>query len=112
MPYAISRAILKDASSLPAVAQVEEDVIRDNAEHNQQQAQPEELTTSLIDEAFEPMETSLADMEALLGKVRQAAHEVAKSQSYQAIEAIQVAAIAQTYGVATAVAQAKKVAQR
>jgi hypothetical protein len=110
MPYAIG-AILKEAS-LAAVEQVD-DVIKRNSLLNQQQALEEskEMMASLIEEAFEPMEASLADMETSLGKARQAL-EVAKSQSYQAIEAIQVAAIAQAEGAATAVAQAEKAAER
>ena len=109
MPQAIG-AILKDAS-FAAVEQVE-DVILKNSEDNKKQALEEskEMVTSLIDEAFEPMEASLEEMEASLVSARKAL-EVAKSQSYQAIEAIQIAAIAQAEGAATAVAQAEKVAE-
>ena len=109
MPQAIG-AILRDAS-FAAVEQVE-DVILKNSEDNKKQALEEskEMVTSLIDEAFEPMEASLEEMEASLVSARKAL-EVAKSQSYQAIEAIQIAAIAQAEGAATAVAQAEKVAE-
>ena len=110
MPKAIG-SVLKEAS-IAAVEQVEE-VMQKNAEGNQQQALEEskEMMESLIDEAFEPMERSLADMELSLANARKALAE-AKIQSYQAIEAIQVAAIAQAEGAATAVAQAEKVAER
>ena len=110
MPQAIG-AILADAS-LAAVEQVE-DIIQGDLEENKSPALEEskELIAALIDEAFEPAEVSLREMEESLEKAKNAL-KMAKSQSYQAIEAIQVAAIAQAEGAAEAVAQAEKVAER
>lgn len=110
MPRAIA-SILRDAS-FAAVEQVDE-VIHKNLGKNQKQALEEskEMMLSLIDEAFLPVETSLDDMEKSLVKARKAL-KLAKSQSYEAIEVIQVAAIAQAEGAAEAVAQAGKVAER
>lgn len=110
MPRAIAE-ILKDAS-LAAVEQVEE-VIHQNSMGNKAQALEEskEMMTTLIDEAFAPVEASLTQMETSLATAKDAL-AAAKLQSTQAIEAIQVAAIAQAEGAATAVAQAEKVAEQ
>lgn len=110
MPRAIAE-ILKDAS-LAAVEQVDE-VIQRNSLGNKEQALQEstEMMTAIIDDAFAPVEASLAEMEASLALAKVALAS-AKLQSTQAIEAIQVAAIAQAEGAATAVAQAEKVAER
>lgn len=110
MPRAIAE-ILKDAS-LAAVEQVDE-VIQRNSLGNKEQALQEstEMMTAIIDDAFAPVEASLAEMEASLALAKVALAS-AKLQSSQAIEAIQVAAIAQAEGAATAVAQAEKVAER
>jgi hypothetical protein len=110
MPQAIA-AVLREAS-LAAVERVDE-VIHRNEKNNTGQALQEskELMTTVIEEAFAPMEASLTEMEASLVNARMALKS-AKSQSMQAIEAIQVAAIAQASGAAEAVAQAEKVAER
>ncbi len=110
MPRAIAE-ILKDAS-LAAVEQVDE-VIHRNASQNKEQALEEsrEMMTSIIDDAFAPVEASLMEMEKALIMAKQSL-AAAKMQSSQAIEAIQVAAIAQAEGAATAVAQAEIVAER
>lgn len=65
--------------------------------------------TSLVNEAFAPMEVSLVEMEDALQQARQSMLD-AKEQATEAIEAIQVAAIAQATGAATAVAAAEEVA--
>jgi hypothetical protein len=110
MPAAIA-AVLREAS-LAAVEHVE-DVIQRNTLATGTQALEESkiMMSSIIDEAFAPMEASLVEMETLLAKSK-ISLQVAKSQSTQAIEAIQVAAIAQAEGAAAAVAQAEKVAER
>lgn len=110
MPRAIAE-ILKDAS-LAAVEQVDE-VIQRNALQNKEQALQEskEMMTTIIDDAFAPIEASIAEMESSLAAAKKAL-AAAKLQSTQAIEAIQVAAIAQAEGAAAAVAQAELVAER
>jgi hypothetical protein len=110
MPAAIA-SVLREAS-LAAVEQVE-DVIHKNSLASGTQALEESkiMMSSIIDEAFLPMEASLVEMETLLAKAK-ISLQVAKYQSTQAIEAIQVAAIAQAEGAAAAVAQAEKVAER
>lgn len=110
MPRAIAE-ILKDAS-LAAVEQVDE-VIHRNSLQNKEQALQEsrEIMSSIIDDAFAPVEASLIEMERSLAVAKKAL-AAAKVQSSQAIEAIQVAAIAQAEGAATAVAQAEMVAER
>ena len=65
--------------------------------------------TELIDEAFSPMEDSLADVETALKRARISMQD-AKAQAIQAIEAVQAAAIAQAEGAATAVAAAEETA--
>jgi len=110
MPRAIAE-ILKEAS-LAAVEQVD-DVMFKNSAANKEQALEEsvEMMTAIIDEAFGPVEESLNEMEESLAAARKALKS-AKSQSLQAIEAIQVAAIAQAEGAAAAVAQAEMVAEQ
>ena len=110
MPRAIAE-VLKDAS-LAAVEQVD-DIIQRNTLQNKEHALQEsrEMMTSIIDDAFAPVEASIAEMETSLAAAKQAL-AAAKSQSTQAIEAIQVAAIAQAEGAAAAVAQAGMVAER
>ena len=110
MPRAIAE-ILKDAS-LAAVEQVDE-VIQRNILQNKEQALQEstELMTKIVEEAFKPVEASLAEMEASLVVAKEAL-AAAKVQSAQAIEAMQVAAIAQAEGAAAAVAKAEMVAER
>ena len=109
MPRAIAE-ILKDAS-VAAVEQVEE-VIYQNSVSNKKQALEEskEMMTTIIDDAFAPVEASLQEMEVSLSKAKVALAS-AKLQSTQAIEAIQVAAIAQAEGAAAAVAKAEMVAE-
>jgi hypothetical protein len=109
MPQAIA-AILKDAS-VAALENVEI-VMEKNERLNGEQALDEskKMIASLIDEAFQPMEASLDEMEDALKHARESLQN-AKKESYQAVEAIQVAAIAQAEGAATAVAQAEKVAE-
>eukprot|EP00529_Nitzschia_sp_RCC80_P014302 CAMPEP_0113516820 /NCGR_PEP_ID=MMETSP0014_2-20120614/41832_1 /TAXON_ID=2857 /ORGANISM="Nitzschia sp." /LENGTH=740 /DNA_ID=CAMNT_0000413781 /DNA_START=130 /DNA_END=2352 /DNA_ORIENTATION=- /assembly_acc=CAM_ASM_000159 len=70
-----------------------------------------EMIESIIDDAFAPMEVSLHEMETSLVKAR-AALDTAKQQSYEAMEALQVAAEAQAQGAAEAVVQVEKAAQR
>lgn len=65
--------------------------------------------TGLVDEAFSPVERSLNEMEEALQQARNSMAE-AKEQATEAIEAIQVAAIAQATGAAKAVEAAEKVA--
>ena len=112
MPQAIS-SVLKDAS-LTAVEEVEIVMEKNNnvTQGSEQQALDEskKMIMGIIDEAFAPVESSLAEMEASLENARKAL-ETAKLESYQAVEAIQVAAIAQAEGAATAVAQAEKFAE-
>jgi len=67
--------------------------------------------TALIDEAFLPMEQSLAQVEAQLAFTKQIMQE-AKLQSIAAMSAVEAAAIAQAEGAAQAVAAAEKVASR
>ena len=67
--------------------------------------------TVLVDEAFAPMEASLIDMEEALRRARESLEE-AKELATEAIEAVQVAAIAQAAGAATAVAAAEEVASQ
>lgn len=70
-----------------------------------------ELTSDLVNEAFEPMESALDEVEASLENARSAL-VAAKSQASQAIEAIQAAAIAQAEGAATIVQTAEEEAER
>ena len=105
MPQAIA-SILKDAS-LAAVEEVEKVAIKAD---QTALSESKEMITSVIDDAFEPVEASLVEMEACLGKARESL-EAAKLESYQAVEAIQVAAIAQAEGAATALAEAEKFAE-
>jgi len=67
--------------------------------------------TGLVNEAFAPMEASLIEMEEALRHARESMAE-AKEQATEAIEAVQVAAIAQAAGAATAVAAAEEVASQ
>jgi hypothetical protein len=110
MPRAIAE-ILKEAS-LAAVEQVDE-VIHRNSLDNKDQALQEstEMMTAIVESAFAPVEASLDEMEQSLALAKEALAS-AKLQSTQAIEAIQVAAIAQAEGAAAAVAQAEMVAER
>lgn len=109
MPQAIA-SVLKDAS-LAAIEEVE-DIMERNERLNGEQALDEskKLITTIIDDAFVPMEESLDEMEAALTHARESL-KMAKKESFQAVEAIQVAAIAQAEGAATAVAQAEKLAE-
>jgi hypothetical protein len=110
MPQAIA-AILKEAS-LAAVEEVEEVINRSTASNKEIALQRSKvMVNKLIDEAFAPMEASLDEMESSIAQARKSL-TIAKTQSTQAIEAIQVAAIAQAEGAATAVAQAEAVAER
>lgn len=70
-----------------------------------------ELTSDLVNEAFEPMELALDEVEDSLKHARSAL-VTAKSQASQAIEAIQAAAIAQAEGAATIVQTAEEEAER
>lgn len=67
--------------------------------------------TALIDEAFLPMEKSLAQVETQLSLAKQIMQE-AKQQSIAAMSAVEAAAIAQAEGAAEAVAAAEKAASR
>jgi hypothetical protein len=107
MPQAIA-AILREAT-LAAVEEVE-DVISRNAGVKVLDT-TKQMVTDLVSEAFAPMEASLVEMEESLARARLSLKS-AKAQSMEAIEAIQVAAIAQAEGAATAVAQAEKVAEQ
>ena len=70
-----------------------------------------ELTSDLVNEAFEPMELVLDELEDSLKNARSAL-VTAKSQASQAIEAIQAAAIAQAESAATIVQTAEEEAER
>ncbi|KAL3895605.1 MAG: hypothetical protein SGARI_007400, partial [Bacillariaceae sp.] len=70
-----------------------------------------ESIQSIVEEAFAPMEESLLEMETSLERAR-ASLKRAKQQSFDTIEALQMAAMAQAEGAATAVAQVEKEAQR
>jgi len=70
-----------------------------------------ELTLDLVNDAFEPMERSLVEMETSLDHARDALN-TAKSQASQAIEAIQAAAIAEAMGAASVVEAAEQEAER
>jgi hypothetical protein len=112
MPAAIA-SVLKEAS-FAAVEQVEYLVTKEAGGSGATTSALEEskiMMLQIIDEAFAPMEQSLDEMEDNLARARKALKK-AKSQSTEAIEAIQVAAIAQAEGAATAVAQAERVAER
>ncbi|KAL3912447.1 MAG: hypothetical protein SGILL_006879 [Bacillariaceae sp.] len=69
------------------------------------------MIESIVEEAFAPMEESLLEMETSLEHARDSLKR-AKQQSFDAIEALQMAAMAQAEGAATAVAQVEKEAQR
>lgn len=111
MPSAIA-SILKDAS-LAALEEVEE-VMEKNCANGTANtlalAESKQVLVEVIESAFAPVEDSLEEMDQSLRKAR-AALGKAKQESLQAVEAIQVAAIAQAEGAATAVAQAEKVAE-
>jgi hypothetical protein len=68
------------------------------------------ITLDLVNEAFEPMERSLKEMETSLDHAR-AALSLAKSQASEAIQAIQAAALAQAEGAANVVQHAEEEAQ-
>jgi hypothetical protein len=70
-----------------------------------------EILEDLIEEAFRPMEASLVEMETSLQHARDSLKQ-AKQQSYEAIQALQMAAIAQAEAAATTVAKVEKEAQR
>jgi hypothetical protein len=109
MPGAIA-SILKDAS-LAAIEDVEQ-IMEKNERTNGEQVLDEskKMIFDIIEDAFAPVEESLKEMDESLQKAMEALSK-AKRESYQAVEAIQVAAIAQAEGAATAVAQAEKVAE-
>jgi hypothetical protein len=109
MPRAIA-SILKDAS-LAAIEDVEQ-VMEKNERTNGDQALDEskKMIFDIIEDAFAPVEESLEEIDESLRKARGRLSK-AKRESYQAVEAIQVAAIAQAEGAATAVARAEKVAE-
>jgi hypothetical protein len=124
MPSAIA-AVLREAS-LAAVEQVEDAMHNNNISSstsngkkntknismkNFENESSREMIESIIEEAFAPMEKSLLDMETSLQKARESL-EIAKLQSYQAMEALQMAAMAEAVGAATAVARVEKEAQR
>ena len=108
MPQAIA-AVLKDAT-YAAVEEVEDIITQSSGEKELALETNKEMVTALVEEAFKPVELTLIELEETLAKTR-IALEDAKLQSMDAIEAIQVAAIAQAEGAATAVAQAEKVAE-
>lgn len=110
MPRAIA-SVLKDATAGAVEAAVEEVLSRQNGEGSLDEAGMNFDVTSLVDEAFAPMEASLTELEDSLNKARKSMDE-AKAQATQAIEAVQVAAIAQAKGAATAVAAAEEVASQ
>ncbi|KAG7345780.1 polyketide cyclase / dehydrase and lipid transport domain containing protein [Nitzschia inconspicua] len=128
MPSAIA-AILQEAS-LAAVEQVEDSVINatfrrnNNKKINEEANRVEALINSnnsnnmdpmmiedIIDEAFAPVEASLDQMELSLQNARMSLQQ-AKQQSYEAIQALQMAAMAQAEAAATTVAQVEQQAQR
>ena len=130
VPSAIA-AVLREAS-LAAVEQVEESMasrsegskssssstanIRTSPSSQRLNAMMDEESSleniqSIVEEAFAPMEESLLEMETSLERAR-ASLKRAKQQSFDAIEALQMAAMAQAEGAATAVAQVEKEAQR
>jgi nucleoid-associated protein YgaU len=129
VPSAIA-AVLKEAS-LAAVEQVEEAMHNNNKSSTNinktasikrsgkvdstrsslAEESNKEMIESIVDDAFAPLEASLAAMEASLQEAK-GSLQTAKLQSYEAIEAIQMAAMAQAEGAATAVAQVEKEAQR
>lgn len=112
MPQAIA-AVLREAT-FAAVEEVEVKLVggRWSEPNSRVQAlkSTKELVTNLVEEAFAPLERRLQELEESLINTR-ASVEGAKLASIDAIEAIQVAAIAQAEGAAQAVAQAEKVAE-
>lgn len=124
MPSAIA-AVLKEAS-LAAVEQVEE-AINQRGENNGGKGSTsvygriattdpsKEIINLIVEEAFAPMEASLLELEDSLQRARESLN-TAKLQSYQAIEALQMAAVAQADATAeraaSAVAQVEQQAQR
>jgi hypothetical protein len=124
MPSAIA-AVLKEAS-LAAVEQVEE-AMNQRSENNGSRTtnttpnggatsdSSKEIINSIVEEAFAPMEASLVELEVSLQRAR-VSLETAKLQSFQAIEALQMAAVAQAEATAqraaTAVAEVEQKAQR
>jgi hypothetical protein len=106
MPRAIA-SVLKDAS-MSAVDMALEEVMSRKVRFSTRGVTDFNVT-GLVEEAFAPMEASLVQMEDSLKKARKSMTE-AKSQATQAIEAIQVAAIAHAVGAAEAVAAAEEVA--
>jgi Polyketide cyclase / dehydrase and lipid transport len=127
VPSAIA-AVLREAS-LAAVEQVEDAIATQQQERRASRSRNKnsnndngdeddesvlsttDMMESIIDDAFAPMELSLLEMEESLKKARQAL-QTAKQQSYEAMEALQVAAEAQAQSAAEAVAQVEKAAQR
>ena len=111
MPSAIA-SILKDAS-LAAVEEVEILMEKNGANNTTNLvalSESKKVLFEVIEQAFAPVENSLKEIDLSLQKARTAL-EKAKQESYQAVEAIQVAAIAQAEGAATAVAEAERVAE-
>jgi hypothetical protein len=135
MPSAIA-AVLREAS-LAAVEQMEESMAARNngrsvvnskpsipnnrsrrnllsrklSDNDEADSSSVEMLESIIEEAFAPMEASLLEMESSLERARKSLKQ-AKQQSYEAIEALQMAAMAQAEGAAKAVAKVEKEAQR
>lgn len=128
MPSAIA-AVLKEAS-WAAVEQVEEALNQQRSDNNNNNnvgknggsISPEagtesskEIINSIVDEAFAPMEASLVELETSLQRARESL-VTAKLQSFQAIEALQMAAVAQAevtaQRAASAVAEVEQKAQR
>eukprot|EP00980_Cylindrotheca_fusiformis_P003839 scaffold858_cov123-Cylindrotheca_fusiformis.AAC.15 len=109
MPRAIA-SVLKDAT-YAAIEDVER-IMEKNERINGEQTLDEskKLMFDIIENAFAPVEDSLDAMDESLQNARKLLSK-AKKESYQAVEAIQVAAIAQAEGAATALAQAEQVAE-
>lgn len=111
MPSAIA-SILRDAS-LAAVEEVEDIILQNHASSTTNPAalmESKQVLLEVIENAFAPVEQSLDEIDQSLKRARETL-EKAKQGSYQAVEAIQVAAIAQAEGAATAVAEAERVAE-
>eukprot|EP00526_Cylindrotheca_closterium_P011870 CAMPEP_0113623928 /NCGR_PEP_ID=MMETSP0017_2-20120614/12328_1 /TAXON_ID=2856 /ORGANISM="Cylindrotheca closterium" /LENGTH=498 /DNA_ID=CAMNT_0000533929 /DNA_START=83 /DNA_END=1579 /DNA_ORIENTATION=- /assembly_acc=CAM_ASM_000147 len=111
MPSAIA-SILKDAS-LAAVEEVEDFIEQNNENDTTKSAALSEynqVLVEVIENAFAPVEQSLEEIDRSL-KIARETLEKAKEESLEAVEAIQVAAIAQAEGAATAVAEAERVAE-
>jgi len=108
MPQAVA-SVLKDAT-LRAVDMAVEEVVnrRSNGSDSSSASSSFDVDVStVISEAFLPLEKTLQEMEESLKQARESMTE-AKSQAIDALEAVQAAAIAQAEGASAAVAAAEE----